>query len=154
MLFNTIVVITTVQRVYFEGINVRGFRGLGMYREFNIPCMHAAKRRYSTKIKTFLKAFPRKFIPSKYIPAIRQLGNWKLESSTKTKKFSLADEPPQVLTAKRCNCFTKNLWIKTLSCLYLSHLFGVQIHHSYHMIVGVGYKQGLSLWPKTQPTRL
>ncbi len=38
-------------------------------REFNIPCMHAAKRRYSTKIKsvkTFLKAFPRKFIPSKY----------------------------------------------------------------------------------------
>ena len=31
--------------------------------------MHAAKRRYSTKIKsakTFLKALPRKFIPSKY----------------------------------------------------------------------------------------
>ena len=31
--------------------------------------MHAAKRHYSTKrksAKTFLKAFPRKFIPSKY----------------------------------------------------------------------------------------
>ncbi len=38
-------------------------------REFNIACLHAAKRRYSTKIKsmkTFLKAFPRKFIPLKY----------------------------------------------------------------------------------------
>ncbi len=23
-----------------------------LYREFNIPCMHAAKRRYSTKIKS------------------------------------------------------------------------------------------------------
>ncbi len=40
-----------------------------MNREFNIACMHAAKRPNSTKIKsakTFLKAFLRKFIPSKY----------------------------------------------------------------------------------------
>ncbi len=35
--------------------------------EFNIACMHAVKKDYSTKIesaKTFLKAFLRKFIPA------------------------------------------------------------------------------------------
>ncbi len=53
------------------GINVRGFRGLSMYREhfytykFNTACLKG----YSAKIKsakTFLKVFPQKFIPAKY----------------------------------------------------------------------------------------
>ncbi len=46
-----------------------------MNREFNIACMHAAKRAlFSTIIKsakTFLKAFLRKFIYPRNIPAIR-----------------------------------------------------------------------------------
>ena len=52
----------------FRGYKCSCFRGLGMNREFNIACM-LQKGRYTTKIKfakTFLKAFPQKFIPSKY----------------------------------------------------------------------------------------
>ena len=48
---------------YFEGINVCGFRGLGMNREFNISCMHAAK---NLKVLFHKKLNPRNFIPSKY----------------------------------------------------------------------------------------
>ena len=47
-------------------------------REFNIPCMHAAKRRYSTKIKsmkTFLRHFRENLYP-RNIPAIRYIIKW------------------------------------------------------------------------------
>ncbi len=37
-----------------------------MNREFNIACMHAANSTKIKSAKTFLKAFPRNFIPSKY----------------------------------------------------------------------------------------
>ncbi len=56
----------------FDGINVRG---LGMNREFNIACMHVAKRPNSTKIKsakTFLRYFRENLYPRK-IPAIRYI---------------------------------------------------------------------------------
>ena len=62
------------------------------HREFNIACMHAAKRRYSTKIKSaksFLKAFPRKFIPSKYTRyTIRLLSNSSLRVNFDFTRFS------------------------------------------------------------------
>ncbi len=58
-----------------EGIAVEGINvfGLGMNRGFNIACMHAAKRRYSTKIKheNVSKGISAKIYTPRNIPAIR-----------------------------------------------------------------------------------
>ncbi len=57
-------------------VNFHVFRRLGIYHIIIHACMHAvAKGRQSTKTKSFLTAFPRKFIPSKYIRYTRVISS-------------------------------------------------------------------------------